>query len=236
MNKVAIWSILLGILAAAADGATDSRASTNSYLISYDTISSSARTISQNFVSTSDLTFLSEGQVDGTIRMESPSTSMIKQDLHFTGLRNGGYGGSSAFSSSIAAENVISADSLIMGRAQATVSRPIDFTKVDSETFGMTLANPGSDDYHLFVEGTQRTKTTAPLFPYIENPTIIREFKINFDLYSLELESAADFFAQDVEVDYQIANNEISAYSYDFLREMNVEDISFKAEMSFVQL
>lgn len=236
MKKISIWCIGLFMLMIAADAATDARTSTNSYLISYNTISSDARTVSENYISTPDLILKSEGQVDGNVIMDSPSTSIIKQGLSFEGLRNGGFGSKASFSSAIAAENVKSADSVMTGYSQTIITTPTDFSKVNTESFGMTLANPGTDDYQLSVTGSQSTKTNAALQPLNDRESVIRNFKVEFDLYPLEMETPADLFVQNMDVNYKVENNEITALAYDFSRQLEMDDISFVSEMNLVQL
>lgn len=235
-RKTVILCIGLIALISSADAATDARTSTNSYLISYNTISSDARTISENYVSTPDLILKSEGQVDGNVVMDSPSTSIIKQGLSFTGIRNGGLGSKASFSSAVVAENVISAQSTMTGYAQTIITTPTDFSIANTESFGMALANPGTDDYQLSVTGTQNTKTNAVLQPLNDRASIIRNFKVEFDLYPLEMDTPADLLVQNVDVNYNVENNEITGLAYDFSRQLEIGDISFVSEMNLVQL
>lgn len=238
MKTIVLCAIMLSLMASAADGATNAIASTISHLVSYETDYSALRTISEGTVSTPDLNFKTTGQVDSNIRLLSPSTTEIMQGTSFEGMRNWNYGGLASFSSSVSGRGVISSGSSISGTAYTTVRNPTDASMVQSISSGLCLADPGSKEYELSIVGSHSTLTNAALQPVSDSSGSSKTLaaSITMNLFPLEFDVPADTLYQDINLDLKIENNNLAGYSYDFAREIKLEDATCESGMNLQQM
>ena len=238
MKKILLYAVMLIMLASAAEGASDTIASTISRLVSYETDFSALRTISDSSVSTPDLNFMSTGQVDSSIHFSSPTTAKIEQGTSFEGIRNGNFGGLASFSSSVSGKGVTGTSSSITGTAYATASNPTDAGMVQSISNGICMADPGSDEYEMSINGGHSTLTNAPIQPTSGSSGSAKSItaSITMNLYPLVFEVPADNFYQDVNLDLKMENDNLAGYSYDFSQAIALADTTCESGMNLFQI
>jgi hypothetical protein len=238
MKKILLYAVMFILLATAADGASDTIASTISRLVSYETNFCALRTISDSSVSTPDLNFMSTGQVDSSIQLSSSSTAKIEQGTSFEGIRNGNFGGLASFSSSVTGQSVTGISSSITGTAYATAGNPTDAGMVQSISSGLCMADPGSEEYELSINGGHSTLTNAPMQPTSGSSGSAKSItaSITMNLYPLEFVVPADSLYQDVNLDLKMENNNLAGYSYDFSQAIDLEGTTCDSGMNLLQL
>ena len=124
--------------------------------------------------------------------------------------------------------------SIMQAEGGSTVSPSNDNTKVESNIFGVGLADPGTTDYEFTLNGGYSTSTDAAVAQVpISMTEGSKEYSITFEPYALNLDTPADVLKNDVSVNYQVENNMLAAAGYDFNRDMTIGDVSCNTEMDY---
>jgi hypothetical protein len=235
--------ILLSIVALAtqARGATQTSAFTNSFLVSSFSELAASRTISKSVVSSPDVNYNSNGQVDSYVIQTGGGGAIISQTIYSSAQNDaslGGLGGGSAFSTKVTATNVKGSQLVMAGTSTAEVCNKQDYTKIESQTFGMAMAKPGEGEYTFSVNGAQNTVSNmAPALAAI--PVIVnhdelldKELIVAFEQIPIEFEQTADIMQQEVNFNYGAYNNRPTYYGYDFSSTIVIEDTMCSSSMS----
>jgi hypothetical protein len=231
MRPLLALGLALCVLIPLAEASSDAEAFTNSHLISYGSDFSALRTISNNLIATPDLDFQSFGEINTDLEM-SGGTSEIEQSLYFSAEKTDGFSGYGSMSHSFTANNALYADSKMKCGGLSTVANSYDWTKVESTATGLTIALPGTLDYELSLTGGYDTRTTATAIPIpLWMTEEVTGFSVTFDPDDLEFDRPADFISQNTDIDFRVAENDLAYYGYDFERELEVGDISCRADM-----
>jgi len=235
--------ILCSIMAMAtqASGITETSAFTNSFFASPFSELAASRTISQSFISSPDLNYISNGKVDANVIQPGGGNSIIKQNIYSTAYNNGGLGsglgGGASFSSKVTATNVKGSSLVMTGTSNAEICNKQDHSKIESWTFGMCLAMPNEGEYSLEMNGAQETKTNMvpalAVIPVFDNDLLNKELIIAFEQTPSEFDEPVDVIQQEVDFNYGTSNNKPTFYGYDFTNEIAVEDIACSSSMSF---
>ena len=235
MKALAIWGLMLCLLAYPTYAGSDANAFTKSHLISYGSDFSAAKTISNNEISTPDLNFKSEGEVITEITMNEGGISEIYQNLYFSAGRYRGFSGYGSASSSYSGRNVKELKSEISGTATTTVSHTHDITRVKSTSTGAAMASPGTEEYEFSISGGHNTVTDAAVYSIpkwmIDRPDMVINFSLQTD--AIEWDEGMDVVDQDIMFDYGISNYQLAFYSYDYSSTLQLGDTTCECEMEF---
>jgi len=236
--RVAI-AILVCIMALAsqASGGTQTSASTNSFLLSSNSELAASRTISESFVTTPDLNYKSNGQVDSYVIQPGGGAAIISQEVNSMAQNIGKLGGMASFNSKVTATNVKGSSLIITGTSTTEVCNPQDNSKIESRTFGLGLAKPGEGEYSFEVNGAQETVSNMvpalAIIPVYNNELLNKELIISFEQIPSEFEKPVDVIQQEVNFDYGTYNNQPTYYNYDVTNTIAVEDTTCSSSMSF---
>lgn len=231
-----LLGLLICVLVPLAEGYSDAQAFTNSHLISYGSDFSILRTVSDNSINTADLCFDSFGEVSTELETEG-GDGEIGQSLFFSAERAEGFSGYASLSHSVAGTDVLSMDSSMTCSGYLSTSPSSDRTHVESQSYGLTMAAPGTDDYSLSLTGGHETKTNGALTPVPEWMTEEpKEFCVSLEPYSLDFECPADFLSEDVDLDFLVRENDVALYNYDFERKLEVGDVSCQVDMQLMHV
>jgi len=233
IKPFAVTVLLIGLLIISANAATLSSAFTNSHLVSHDSELSVMRTISDNKIITPDLNFKSDGIITTNALMGDASTSEIDQGLYFKGGKNQYYNAFSSLSSHINAKNVLDVRTSLSGTSRTIVSGSSDLT-IDSTISGLSIASPGSPDYSFSLAGGHNTVTNAVPWGVRIPKEDLKEYSVSLDVEPLDLDQPADLFNQDVKLNFNVIDNDLAYYGYDFSRELEIGDINCKSEMELI--
>jgi hypothetical protein len=236
--------ILLSIMALAtqASGATQTSAFTNSFLVSSFSELAASRTISISVVSSPDVNYNSNGQVDSYVIQTGGGGAIISQTIYSSAQNDaslGGLGGGSAFSTKVTATNVKGSQLVMTGTSTAEVCNKQDNSKIESQTFGMGVAEPGENEYSFEVNGAQNTVTSMVpalrIVPVIINHDELfnKELIVAFEQTPLEFEQPVDILQQEVNFNYGTSDNRPTFYGYDFTSTIAVDDTMCSSTMSF---
>jgi hypothetical protein len=231
--------ILVGIvvLASEACGITQTSAFTNSFLVSSFSDLAASRTISENFVTTPDLNYKSNGQVDSYVTQPGGGNAIISQEINSMAQNIGKLGGMASFNSKVTATNVGSSSLIMKGTSTTEVCNRQDNSKIESRTFGLGIAKPGEGEYSFIVNGEQEsTSNMVPalaVIPVYNNELLNKELIIAFEQIPSEFETPVDVIKQEVNFDYGTYNNQPTFYNYDVTNTIAVEDTTCSSSMSF---
>jgi hypothetical protein len=233
---LAVLACLLA-LASQACGTTQTSAFTNSFLVSSCSELAASRTISENFVTTPDLNYKSNGQVDSYVTQPGGGKAIISQEINSMAQNIGKLGGMASFSSKVTATNVESSSLTMTGTSTAEVCNKQDNSKIESQTFGLGLSKPGEGEYSFEVHGEQTTVSNTVLalavIPVYNNELFNKELIISFEQIPSEFEKPVDVIQQEVNFDYGTYNNQPTFYNYDVTNIIAVEDTTCSSSMSF---
>jgi len=228
-------------LAIQASAASQMSAFTFSNLISSNSELTAVRTISDNILTDPYLNFNSNGVVDAKIMQPDGGAAIVSQGLYSSASNNGKLSGMASFYGSVTATQVKDV-SLTCGATSITsVWNEQDRSKIASTSFGLGMAKPGEGEYEFTVGGNYETKSnTMPALipiPLWENEGLFyKELSIAFEQAPLETDVSADLLDQEVSFNYGVQNNQPTFYSYDFSRNLEVEDTACSSWMSFSHL
>lgn len=235
--------ILCGIMALAmqASGVTETSAFTNSFFASPFSELAASRTISQSFITSPDLNYISNGKVDANVIQPGGGNAIISQNIYSTAYNNGGLGsglgGGASFSSKVTATNVKGSSLVMTGTSNAEICNKQDHSKIESWTFGLCMATLNEGEYSLDLSGAQETKTNlAPalaVIPVFDHDLLNKELIIAFEQTPSEFDEPVDVIRQDVDFNYGTSNNQPTFYGYDFTNDIAVDDIVCSSSMSF---
>jgi hypothetical protein len=233
-------AILVFVVALAnqASGVVETSAYTNSFLVSTDSELPVLRTISLSTVTSPEIYYHSNGQIDSYVVQPGGGAAVISQGVYSTAHNYlGGLGGGASFSSKVTATNTNGSELVMTGTSTAEVCYSQDYALIQSKTFGFGIANPGEGEYDFGVNGNQSTtSTTLPVpVPKVMNADefLYKELNVTFKQKSLEMEEPADFLQQEINFNYGTFNNQPTFYGYDFSSVLTVEDTSCSSYMSF---
>jgi hypothetical protein len=235
--KLLALTILIGMLALAtqASGATETSASTNSFLVSSFSEVAASRTISESSVTTPDLNYISHGQVDSYVIQPGGGAATISQTIESTAQNYNGLGGGATFSSKVTATDVTNSYIIMKGTSTAEVCNKQDNSKIKSQTFGMGIAKPGEGEYSFEVNGAQKTTSdmVLALAPIVDYTKLLdKELIVAFEQIPTEFEQTPDIMQQEVNFNYATSNNQPTYYGYDFTSTIAVDDTMCSSSMS----
>lgn len=235
-RQVLLLGLLICMLAPAAEAYSDAQAFTNSHLISYGSDFSILRTVSDNSITTADLNFDSFGEINTELETEG-GDGEIEQSLFFSAEKAAGFSGYASLSHSVEGTGVLSMDAKMTCSGRSSTSPSSDNTHVESQSYGLTMAAPGTDDYALSILGGHETKTDGALTPVPEWMTEEpKEYCVAFEPYSLDFECPADFLSQDIDLDFLVRENDVAMYDYDFGRNLDVGDAACQVNMQLTHV
>jgi hypothetical protein len=229
-------SMLICMLVPLAEAYSDAQAFTNSHLISYGSDFSILRTVSDNSITTADLDFDSFGEVSTELETEG-GDGEIEQTLFFSAERAAGFSGYASLSHSVSGTGVLSMNSNMACSGQSSTAPSSDQSQVVSQSYGLTMAAPGTDDYTLSLSGGYETKTNGAVMPVpewmTEDP---KEFSVSLEHCSLDFEHPADFLSQDVDLDFIVRGNEVAVYDYGLQRTLEMGDAACQVDMELMHV
>jgi hypothetical protein len=236
MRVTIVILVCIMALASQAFGATQTSAFTNSFLVSTYSELAASRTISENFVTTPDLNYKSNGQVDSYVTQPGGGKAIINQEINSMAQNIGMLGGMTSFSSKVTATNVESSSLIMKGTSTTEVCNPQDNSKIESRTFGLGLTKPG-EEYSFEVNGEQTTVSNMvpalAVIPVYNNELLNKELIISFEQIPSEFEKPVDVIQQEINFDYGTYYNQPTFYNYDFTNTIAVEDTTCSSSMSF---
>lgn len=240
MMRLVVLGLVLCALSLPASAYSETSTSTTSHLISYGSDFSALRTLSNNYATMPDLNTKSSGEVTTELKMKEDGITEMGQGLYFSANKYRGYGGYASLSSSVVGTGVLGMESKTTSTGKSTVTNPLldpeARTKVETQSFGLGLASPGTDDYQFVVGGGHNTQTTAGLSPvYSWEMKPPKTFTVSFEANPLELDRPADFFSQDVSLKYGISENVLDYYSYGFSQALKVDDVACQSGMDYLK-
>lgn len=228
--------LLIYMQAPLVEAYSDAQAFTNSHLISYGSDFSILRTVSDNSITTADLNFDSFGEVSTELETEG-GDGEIDQSLFFSAERAAGFSGYASLSHSVSGSGVISMNSRMVCSGQSSTSPSLDQSHAESQSYGLTMAQPGTDDYTLSLSGGYETKTNGALTPVPEWMTEEpKEFSVSLEPCYLNFQYPADFFSQDVDLDFLVRGNDVAVYDYDLERIIEIGDASCQVDMELMHV
>jgi hypothetical protein len=242
--RLILISISMLALATQAIAVTETSAFTNSFLVSSYSELAAARTISIASITSPDLNYNSNGQVDSSVVQTGGGGAIIRQNIYSTAYNNGGLGsglgGGASFSSKVTATNAIGSSLVMTGTSTAEVCNKQDNSKIESNTFGMGIAKPGEGEYSFDVNGEQKSVSNMvpalAVIPVYNNNLLNKELIIAFEQIPAEFEKPVDVIQQEVNFDYGTYNNQPTFYNYDVTNTIAVEDTTCSSSMSFSHL
>lgn len=234
--KAAVFMLMLSILVPnSANAVTESSAYANSDLSSYGSDFSALRTISANSVITPDLNFNSNGMINTEYKMSDNGFHSLTQSITSSADNNGGLNGAVTFYNSFSGSQVTDANLKLIGSLRTSYPNSVNPYKVETTNFGFSLASPGTDDYTFELTGGHKTVSTATLKPALkwqtEDP---KTFSVSLDEYPMNLDVPADKLQENVKLDFNVAENKVASYGYDFSRDLEMGDVSSSSAMMLV--
>jgi len=243
MRMALLILICMVALVTQASGLTTTSASTNSLLISTQAESASVRTISESSISTPDLNYNNNGQVDSCVTQPGGGAAIISQGINSSAQNYGGLGGGASFYAHVTATNASDSQIIMKGTSTTAVSNNQDTSKIESQSFGLGMAKPGEGDYLFTTTGNQTTITDMvyALSPIVNVHLIDlskkdKTLEIAFKQNAQELAPPADFIQQNVDFKYNEIYNVPTYYGYDFTSTIGVKDTTCSSYMNFVHL
>jgi hypothetical protein len=231
---------LLSLYAAAY---TDAEVSTRSFLFSYDTDFSALRTITANQITTPELDLLANGRITTTVNVENSGTANIEQISLFSGGRDASnyYKGAGSLFSSATGTGLSRINEEIYFSGLCFISNPennpVARNKVESKSLGVSMASPGTNDYLFGVESESQTLTDAPIQRVpnwmTEDPKI---FTLSLKVDPLQSETPQDYVNENVNLNFQLYQNELYSYDYDFSKIIENEETTFTKQMKFAKI
>lgn len=244
MKFAVLLLILIAGQAMQVEGATDAYAFTQSELTASGTDSAVVRTLSNNLVSTPDLFFQGTAAVTSTIETNTPEGGgKFVQGLYFSAQQSGSLSGISIESRAFEWTGVTEVRTTIMGSVITAVSDPrynpeVQRDWVESSSSGMTITSAGTDDYELVLSGGHETFTNA--IPVRKNAVLpagfVKEYEGSFELYPVEMDTESDLFDESIDFSFGINEMDQVNFKYDFSRELEIEDINCKSDMTLLHL
>ncbi len=230
--------VFVAALATQASGVVETSASTESFLASMNSDQVAIRTISKSSVTSPELFYKSDVQVDTTTDQPGGGAAIISQSVQSTAQNYyGSLGGGATFSSKVIATNTNGTNLVMTGKSEAVVCYSEEYAMVKSETFGMGIAKPEEGEYIFEVKGDQKTVSTtmpAPVLVVMNNDEFLnKELTVTFRQNSLDLEEPADLLEQEVNFNYGTYNNQPTFYNYDFTSNLVIDDTTCSSYMSF---
>jgi len=228
--------LLVFMLASLAEASTDAQAFTTSHLISYGSDFSILRTVSDNSITTADLNFDSTGEVSTQLMTEG-GDGEIEQTLFFSAERAAGVSGYASLSHSVTGSNVLSMNSKMVCNGISSAAPSIDYTEIESQSYGLTMALPGTKDYTLSLSGSYETKTNGglaavPIWMTEES----KEYSVVLEPFPLDFDNAADSLSQDISLDFVVSQNDVALYNYDFERMLEMGDAACQVDMELTHV
>jgi hypothetical protein len=239
MKKYLMFIILLVTTSGLAGAVTDASAYSISDLIGIESDHGIVRTIVNNQVSTPDLQFNSEGKLDTHLTMDESGSYQMTQGVISNVHNYRGFSGAGRFINSFTGTSVKNIDLNFLGTLNVGFSPHFNPYMMESKTFGMAVAAPGTEKYSLTLTGSQNTITNAALSSppkwMTEEPKI---YTVGYALDNAMMQASlqdlpVDQMAQDLSFDYKILENSLVYYGYDFSRSIQMGDVGFEAEMAF---
>jgi hypothetical protein len=225
------------VLAGQAAGVTQTSAFTNSFLVSSFSDLAASRTISENFITTPDLNYKSNGQVDSYVTQPGGGNAIINQEIYSMAQNNGKLGGMASFGSKVTATNVQSSSLIIIGTSITEVCDKQDNSKIEGWSFGLGMAKPGEGEYSFEVNGEQNTVSNMvpalAIIPVYNNKLLNKELVVAFKQIPSEFEKPVDVVEQEISFDYGTYYDQPTFYNYDFTNTIAVEDTTCSSSMSF---
>jgi hypothetical protein len=234
-----MWALITQV-----NGVTQTSAFTNSFLVSTYSELAASRTTSESSVTSPDLNYNSNGQVDSYVIQPGGGAAIISQNVgsmsqNYGGGLGTGLGGGASFSSKVTATNVKGSYLIMTGTSTAEVSNQQDNSKIESQTFGLGIAKPGEGEHSFEVHGGQ--ETVSNMVPALKvNPVIInhddllnKELIVAFEQTPSEFEQPADVLQQEVNFNYGTSDNRPTFYGYDFTNTIADGDTTCSSYMSF---
>ena len=240
-------AILVCVLALAsqASGVSQTSASTDSLLVSSNSELAAVRTISESFVSTPDLNYNNNGQVDSYVTQPGGGAAIISQGVYSSAENYNKLGGLATFHAHVTATNATNSQIIMKGTSTAAVSNIQDNSKIESQSFGLGMAKPGEGEYLFTTTGNQTTVTDTvyALSPIINihlidlrKDYVDKTLEIAFKQNAQELSPPADFIEQNVDFKYNQFYNVPTYYGYDFTSTIGVKDTTCSSYMNFAHL
>lgn len=230
--RFAIIMLMLALIPSLAGAVTESSAYAISNLISQGSDFSAVRTISDNSVTTPDLNFNSDGIINTEYTMGEKGSYNLIQGITSSADNNGGLDGSCTFYNMFSGTQVTDANLKLIGILKTSYPNNVNPYKAETTNFGFSLASPGTNDYTFSLTGGHKTVSTAALAPapewQTEDP---KTFSVSLDEYPIDLDQPADLLKDNVKLDFNVAENKIAYYDYDFSRELEIGDVSSSSAM-----
>lgn len=235
MRFAAILLMLLALMPSLAGAETESSAYSISNLVSLNSDFSALRTILDNSVISPDLHFNSDGIINTEYRMGKKGSYTLTQGITSAADNNGGLDGSGTFYNSFSGAQVTDANLKLIGSLRTSYPNTINTHKVETTNFGFSLASPGTDDYTFTLTGGHKTVSTATLKPapewQTEEPKI---FTVSLDEYPMKFDQPADKLQDNLKLDFNVAENKVAYYDYDFSRNLDMGDVSSSSAMKLL--
>lgn len=233
--------VLVATLATQASGVVDTSASTSSFLVSSGSELAAARTISESSLSSPEMYYSSNGQIDSHVAQPGGGEAIISHNVYTT-YHNyyGALGGTVFFSNKMTATNSMGSDLIMTGTATGEVCYSQEYAMVKSEAFGMGIANVGEGECSFDVDGEQKAVSTRMPTPVpvliFPNDYSDKELVVTFKQKSLDIEEPLEILHEEVDFSYNTINNQLSRYNYDFSSFLSSEDTSCNSYMSLYRL
>lgn len=235
MRFVVILLMLMVVIPSLAGAVTESNACAISNLETGSSDFSAIRTVVDNAVISPDLNFNSDGIINTEYKMNEKGSSTQTQSISSTVSNNGGMSGMTTFSNSFSGTHVTDTNLQFIGSLKMNFQNKVYPYEVQTTNFGFSMASPGTDDYTFALTGGHKTVSTATLTPALEwqteDPKI---FSVSLDEYPMNLDQPADKLQENVKLDFNVANNEIAYYGYDFSRDLEIGDVSSSSAMQLL--
>jgi hypothetical protein len=242
-----VIAILVCVLALAsqASGASQTSAFTYSLLVSNSSEFAAVRTISESSVSTPDLNYNNNGQVDSYIIQPGGGAAIISQGINSNASNFGKLGGLATFHAKVTGTNVVNSQIIMTGTSTTTVSNNRDYSKIESQSFGLGMAKPGDGDYLFTTTGNQTTvtDTVSALSPVVtivpidlRDNYVDKTLNVAFKQNAQELDPPADFIDQNIDFKYANLYNVPTYYGYDFTSKIGVKDTTCSSYMTYEHL
>jgi hypothetical protein len=240
MSKLAVWPgvicVLLCVACSPGEATSNAYAFTRSSFLSEGSDFSVMKTISDNFIRTPELDFRSSGSSVMELQLENPALkSTINQNFFFAARKFGSFSGYASMSNSFSAEGVKKVDTSIQGTIEAHVSPDGDRTTVESDIFGLSMATSSSRKYEQTLSGGQMTETNAAT-SRIPQWMIDRygKFDVSLIMSPLNFEKPASSMSESTDISFGTDGSRVTYYTVDFSRDLQIEDISFSADMKML--
>ena len=235
MRFVVFLLMLLVVIPSLAGAVTESNAYAISNLETGSSDFSAIRTVVDNAVISPDLNFNSDGIINTEYKMSEKGSSTQTQSISSTVSNNGGMSGMTTFSNSFSGTQVTDTNLQFIGTLNMNFQNKAYPYMVETTNFGFSMASPGTDDYTFALTGGHKTVSTATLTPapewQTEDPKI---FSVSLDEYPMNLDQPADKLQENVNLDFNVANNEVAYYGYDFSRDLEIGDVSSSSAMQLL--